>query len=175
VLWSCRCLLHGCWRKSSVCPGDQTKSSEECTHAVLKTIKEIMWMTEGALVVCIHSDEGGEFWNNIMTKVTDKLGVFQTRAEGYDTKVERNIERLKHDGAMKLMEAKMPITAWYWSMRQSAIKYRWAKLGIDVPTGGAPDFGERVMVRRAKANKLPTFEPKTADGIFLAWDMDVIQ
>ena len=107
--------------------GAKGKSSEECTHAVLKLIKEIMWMTEGALVVRIHSDESGEFGNHIMTKVTDKLGTFQTRTEGYDPrangKVERFIGSLKHDGAMKLMEAKMPITAWYWSMRQSAIKH----------------------------------------------------
>ena len=66
---------------------------------------------------------------------------------------------------MKLMETNMPITAWYWAMRQSAIKYRWAKLMIDVPSG-APDFGERVLVRRTKADQLPSFEEKTADGIF---------
>ena len=126
----------------------------------------------------IHSDEGGEFWNNIMEKVTDQLGIFRTRTEGYDPtangKAERYIGILKHDGAMKLLETKMPITAWYWAMRQSAIKYRWAKLMIDVPKG-APDFGERVMVRRTVADAIPAFEPKTADGIFMAWNMEVIQ
>ena len=45
---------------------------------------------------------------------------------------------------------------------------------IDVPSG-APDFGERVLIRRAKADQLPSFEAKTADGIFLAWNMEVIQ
>ena len=80
----------------------------------------------------IHSDEGGEFWNNIMERVTDRLGIFRTRTEGYDPKANGTVERfigiLKHDGAMKLMETNMPITAWYWAMRQSAITYRWAKL-----------------------------------------------
>ena len=127
-------LLHGYWRKSSVRPRDQRKGSEECTYAVLRIIKEIMWMTEGVLVLRIHSDEGGEFWNNLMEKVTDKLGIFRTRTEGYDPKANGKAERyigiLKHNGAMKLMETKMPITAWYWAMRQSAIKYRWAKLMI---------------------------------------------
>ena len=46
--------------------GTRGKSGEECTHAVLRIIKEIMWLSEGALIVRIHSDEGGEFWNNIM-------------------------------------------------------------------------------------------------------------
>ena len=45
---------------------------------------------------------------------------------------------------------------------------------IDIPRG-APYFGERVMVRRTKADHIPAFEPKTADGIFLAWNMEVIQ
>jgi len=79
-------------------------SADECTHAVLKIIKEIMWMSEGALVVRIHSDEGGEFLDNIMTKVTDKLGIFQTRTDGYDPRAKGQVERffgnLKHDGAM---------------------------------------------------------------------------
>ena len=96
-----------------------------------------MWLSEGALIVRIHSDEGGEFWNNIMEKVTDKLGIFRTRTEGYDPKANGKAERfvgiLKHDGTMKLLEKKMPITAWYWAMRQGAIKYRWAKLMIDIP------------------------------------------
>ena len=98
-----------------------------------------MWLSDGALVVRIHSDEGGEFWNNIMEKVTDKLGIFRTRTEGYDPKANGKAERfigiLKHDGAMQLMEAKMPIAAWYWAMRQSAITHRWAKLMIDIPKG----------------------------------------
>ena len=72
------------------------------------------------------------------------------------------------------MEKRMPILAWYWTMRQAAVKYRWAKLMIAIPAG-APDFGERVMVRRTKADQLPAFEPKTADGIFMAWNMEVIQ
>ena len=72
------------------------------------------------------------------------------------------------------MEKRMPILAWYWAMRQAAVKYRWAKLMIAIPAG-APDFGERVMVRRTKADQLPAFEPKTADGIFMAWNMEVIQ
>ena len=108
------------------------KSGEECTHAVLRIIKEIMWLSEGALVVRIHSYEGGDFWNTIMEKVTDQLGIFRTRTEGYDPKANGKAERyigiLKHDGAMKLLETKMQITAWYWAMRQSAIKYRWANL-----------------------------------------------
>ena len=45
---------------------------------------------------------------------------------------------------------------------------------IDNPKG-APDFAERVLVRRAKADALPSFEPKTGDGIFLTWNMEVIQ
>ena len=32
-----------------------------------------MWLSEGALVVRIHSDEGGEFWNNIMEKSPTNL------------------------------------------------------------------------------------------------------
>ena len=59
----------------------------------------------------------------------------------------------------------MPMTSWYWAMRQCAIKYRWAKLMIKVPEG-APEFGERVMIRRTKADQLPSFEPKVEDGIF---------
>ena len=113
-----------------------------------------------------------------MEKVTDKLGIFRTRTEGYDPKANGKVERfigiLKHDATMKMLESKMPITAWYWAMRQSAIKYRWAKLMIDIPKG-APYFAERVMVRRTKADELRAFEPKTADGIFLAWNMEVIQ
>ena len=68
----------------------------------------------------------------------------------------------------------MPITAWYWAMRQAAIKYRWAKLMIDVPKG-APEFGERVMIRKTAADAIPAFEPKATDGIFMAWNMEVIQ
>ena len=68
----------------------------------------------------------------------------------------------------------MTIEAWYWAMRQVAIKYRWSKLGIDLPAS-APDFGERVMVRRTKADQIPAFERKARDGIFLAWNMEVIQ
>ena len=113
-------------------------------------------------------------WKN----VTDKRVIFRTRTEGYDPKANGKVERfvgiLKHDGTMKLLEKKMPITAWYWAMRQGAVKYRWAKLMIDIPKG-APDFAERVMVRRAKADELKAFEPKTADGIFMAWNMEVIQ
>ena len=45
---------------------------------------------------------------------------------------------------------------------------------INVPKG-APDFGERVMVRRTHTDKLPSFEPTPADGIFMAWNMEVIQ
>ena len=128
-----------------------------------------MWLADGVLVVRIHSDEGGDFWNNIMEKVTDKMGIFRTRTEGYDPKANGKAERfiglLTHDGTMRMMEKKMPITAWYWAMRQAAVKYRWAKLMIKIPKD-APDFGERVMVRRTKADQLPSFEPKTTDGIF---------
>ena len=58
----------------------------------------------------------------------------------------------------------MPITAWYCAMLQSAIKHRWAKLMIVVPKG-APEFGERVMARRAKPDQLPSFGSKATDGI----------
>ena len=53
--------------------GTRGNSGEECTHAVLRIIKEIMWLSDGALVVRIHSDEGGEFWNNIMEKSPTNL------------------------------------------------------------------------------------------------------
>ena len=45
-----------------------------------------------------------------MEKVTDQLGIFRTRTEGYDPKAngkaERYIGLLKHDAAMKLLETK---------------------------------------------------------------------
>ena len=149
--------------------GTKGKGGDECTHTVLRIIKEIMWMADGALVVRIHSDEGGEFRNNIMEKVTDNLGIFRTRTEGYDPKAngksERYIGLIKHDATMKMMEKDMPMPSWYWAMRQCACKYRWAKRMIKIPEG-APDFGERVMIRRTKADQLPSFEPKVADGIF---------
>ena len=61
--------------------GTKGRGGDECTHAVLRIIKEIMWMADGAIVVRIHSDEGGEFWNNIMENVTITFGIFRTRTE----------------------------------------------------------------------------------------------
>ena len=102
-----------------------------------------------------------------MGKATAKMCIFKTKTEGNEPnangQAEMCIGLLKHDGAMELMECKMPITAWYWAMRQSAIKNRWSNLMIDIPKG-APDFGERVMVRRATSDELPALEPNIADG-----------
>ena len=41
-------------------------------------------MTDGELCIRIHSDEGGEFWNGLMERVTNNLMIMQTRTEGYD-------------------------------------------------------------------------------------------
>ena len=90
--------------------GTKGRGGDECAHTVLRIIKEIMWMADGSIVVRIHSDEGGEFWNNIMEDVPNKLGIFKTRTEGYDPKANGKAERfiglLKHDAAMELLETK---------------------------------------------------------------------
>ena len=43
-----------------------------------------MWLSDGALIVRIHSDEGGEFWNAIASEVLARTGIFQTKTKGYD-------------------------------------------------------------------------------------------
>ena len=49
--------------------GVKTNNAEECAYGILKIIKMVTWMSDGGLILRLHSDEGGEFWNKLMEKL----------------------------------------------------------------------------------------------------------
>ena len=59
-------------------------------------------------------------------------------------------------------------------METEAYLYRARVLAIEIPSD-APDFGTRVHIRRPALDKVPSFESKVEDGIFLSWNPEVIQ
>ena len=38
--------------------GIKSKTAEECAHGILKIIKMVTWMSDGGLILRLHSDEG---------------------------------------------------------------------------------------------------------------------
>ena len=70
--------------------GTKGRGGDECTHAVLRIIKDIMWMADGAIVVRIHSDEGGEFWNNNMEKLQINWEFFGRERKGMTQRLMEN-------------------------------------------------------------------------------------
>ena len=56
-----------------------------------------------------------------MDLVTDKLGIFKTRTEGYDPhangRAESFVGILKHRTTGHLLANRHPVSFWYWSMR----------------------------------------------------------
>ena len=112
----------------------------------------VTWMSDGGLILRLHSDEGGEFWNKLMEIITDRLTIMQTRTEGFDPdangKAERYVGLMKHLATELMLKTNMPVEAWLWAMKNVAHTYRCEKLDIQLPAP-LPQFGEGVLVRRS--------------------------
>ena len=96
--------------------------------AMLTIMKEILWLCGNIIIIRIHSDAGGEFWNDLAKEMTNRLGIMQTKTEGYDPKANGRAESyvglLKRRATEELLNNHFPIAFWYWGMRQHAYLYR---------------------------------------------------
>ena len=117
--------------------GRTGKAAPEVISAMLTIMKELLWLCGNIIIVRIHSDAGGEFWNELAKEMTNRLGIMQTRTEGYDPKANGRAESyvglLKHRATEELLKNHFPITFWYWGMRQHAYLYRAQKLQLALP------------------------------------------
>ena len=95
---------------------------------MLTIMKEILWLCGNIIIIRIHSDAGGEFWNDLAKEMTNRLGIMQTKTEGYDPKANGRAESyvglLKRRATEELLNNHFPIAFWYWGMRQHAYLYR---------------------------------------------------
>ena len=118
--------------------GLTTKTAPEVASAMLTVMKEILWLCGNIIIIRIHSDAGGEFWNEIANNMTNRLGIMQTKTEGYDPKANGRAESyvglLKHKATEELLKNHLPINFWYWGMRQHAYLYRAKKTSITLTT-----------------------------------------
>ena len=64
--------------------GLASKNGTEVMNAIVRVIREILWTCGNVLVLRIHSDARGEFGNEVSKEVISRLGIMQTRTEGYD-------------------------------------------------------------------------------------------
>ena len=113
---------------------------------MVRVIREILWTCGNVLVLRIHSDAGGEFWNKVSEEVISRLGIMQTRTEGHDPhangRAESFVGILKHRTAGHLLVNRHPVSFWYWPMRYAAYVYRCKVLELTIPDH-APSYGER--------------------------------
>ena len=102
-------------------------------NAIIRVIKEILWTCGNVLVLRIHSDTGGEFWNEVSKEVISRLGIMQTRTEGYDPhangRAESFVGILKHRATGHLLANRHPVKFWYWTMRLETFC-----AGVEYPT-----------------------------------------
>ena len=88
------------------------KAAPEVISAMLTIMKEILWLCGNIIIVRIHSDAGGEFWNDLAKEVTSRLGIMQTRTEGYDPKANGRAESyvglFKHKATEELLKNHFP-------------------------------------------------------------------
>ena len=61
--------------------GLTSKNDPEVMTAIVRVIREMLWTCGNVLVLRIHSDAGGEFWNKVSEEVLSRLGIMQTRTE----------------------------------------------------------------------------------------------
>ena len=97
----------------------------------------MLWTCGNILILRIHSDAGGEVWNNIANDIIPKLGIMQTRTEGYDPQANGRAESfvgiLKHRATGLMLSNHHPVKFWYWGMRNEAYLYRCRILQLSIP------------------------------------------
>ena len=110
-------------------------------------------------------------------EVISRLGIMQTRTEGYDPQANGRAESfvgiLKHRATGHLLANRHPVEFWYWPMRLEAYLYRCRVLGLAIPDN-TPTYGEKVMIKRP-IRDVKSFTSKTEEAIFLSWYTSVIQ
>ena len=118
--------------------GIASKSAKEVRDGINSVLAELNSILGEQIVVRLHTDAGKEFVNNAIKEMLRDMKVYATSTSGYDPRANGRAERyvgvIKQKATSYLVHAKLPLTFWYWAVKQAAYMYRAKALGIELPS-----------------------------------------